>query len=104
METPRTWTLWAHNFGPRPKFPDGLFMHIGSKRYVELHGMKEPIVEVLLTEDPNGPYYGWLETGKETPHFIWPSEGQLDMCFPYGLKAEEEHGKGVPLRFSIQKK
>lgn len=93
--------MWAYDFGPDKEFPEHLYMYLGEKWWVELHGLEEPLVEVLVTEDPEGPYYGWLETGEEQPSMIWPSKIQFTMCFPYGPKVEEERDKGVSLRFNI---
>ena len=102
MASVRTWTLFACDYGSNNRGFDGqLFMHIGPEFYVKLHGLDEPIVEVLLTEDSDGPYYGWLATGEDSPSMIWPSEGQFSMCFPYGPKVAEDKGDGKPLRFRI---
>jgi hypothetical protein len=96
MSIPRTWTLWAHDHGTH-------FMNIGCRRYVEAHGLPEPIVEIILTEDPAGTYYGWLRTGRETPEMIYPHEALFTVCFPYGYKAEEAANEGRMLRFSAQR-
>lgn len=60
-----TWEMWAHSYG-------GKFWHCGPRRWVELHGLAHPIVEVVVTEDSEGEYWGWLETNKEVPRLIWP--------------------------------
>ena len=75
-------------------------MHIGAKHYVELHGLPEPIVEIILTEDSAGPYYGWLRTGSNEPEMIYPHESLFSVCFPYGYKIEVEKGEGQVLRFN----
>jgi len=103
MSEPRTWTLWAHDYGTDAKLPGRLFMHIGAKGYVRIHGLPEPM-EVEVTEDPEGPYHGWLETGEDTPSMIWPSQAQRDMCFAYGPKTEEDRGRGKMMRFTITAK
>ena len=99
-----TWTLWGYDYGHNTKLNDRLFLHIGPKRYVELHGLKEPIVEILATEDPEGAYHGWLPAGIATPCWIWPSQVQRDMCFPYGPKVAEEKGEGKRMRFTVRAK
>ncbi len=97
MNAPRTWNMWAHDYGK-------CFIHIGPKRYVELHGItSSPIVEIRLTEDTTGDYYGWLKTGQDTPTMIWPSEAQFSMCFAYGPNVEVERGEGQKLRFTVAK-
>lgn len=76
------------------------YYHASPDRWwVELHGVNEPIVPVRLRErtqdDPPSPYWGWV--GAECPQqyeMVWPAEVLLDMCFPYGPKAEEERGRG----------
>lgn len=70
--------------------------------WVRLHGSDE-VVQVRLRErtheDPpppaNGPdYWGWLAAGADEYSFVWPSRGQVEMCFPYGSAAESEAGQG----------
>lgn len=97
----RTWTLWAYDYGDHKDFPSHLFMHIGTKGYVKLHGIEKPIVKVQITEDINGAYFGWLDTGADAPSMIWPSQIQFNMCFPYGPEIEEKRGKGKSLRLAI---
>ena len=97
MNSPKQWKMWAH-------FYKNLFRHCGSKRYVEIHHIDEPIVPVVLTESPTGRYWGWLENdGKDTPTMIWPSKMQVEMCFPYGPKAESDRGRGRLIQLDIQK-
>lgn len=67
--------------------------------WVEIHGFDEPIVTVRIRErtpaDPPSPYWGWIASDEPDKYmFVWPSECQLDMCFPYGPKAEEARGEG----------
>ena len=91
-----SWIMWAHD-------EKGAFFHLGEKRWVELHGIDLPIVEVKVDVDKNGTYYGWLRSNRDVPTMIWPSKIQFEMCFPYGPKIEEEKGKGKVLRLSIKK-
>src|SRR5262245_28301977 len=53
-----TWRAFAHK-------KDGYFWHVGAKRWVELHGLTHPIVEVEVTLDPTGGYWGWHAAGEE---------------------------------------
>lgn len=93
------WELWAHDYGK------GFFMHIGPKRYVELHMIKDhPIVEVDVEEDPEGTYYGFIRTGKEVPVMIYPSKTLFDICFPYGLEVEERAGKGKIVKLKVTRR
>jgi hypothetical protein len=92
-------------FGPwrmfAPAFSDR-YWHFGTLAFVKLHYMSHPIVEVVLTVDPEGPYWGWLRAGAPAPTMIWPSWMQLDMCFPGGAQVEEELGRGLILRLSAR--
>lgn len=99
---PRTWRLWAHEC-ESGKDGTGAFRHIGKRRYVELHLMNYPIVEVNITEDKNGNYWGWLSKGENEPKMIWPSKAQFEVCFIYGPEMEVEHGKGEILRLRVEK-
>ena len=66
-------------------------------------GPNADIKEVNVTENPAGDYYGWKDKNGEI-EFIWPSEAQRDMCFPYGPKVEEDKGTGVRVRLSVTQK
>lgn len=88
------WQMFAHDYG-------GKFFHVGSRRYVELHYLSKPIVAVTVTEDPDGEYRGWIYADKDEPCMIWPSKGQLEICFPYGTQAAQERGSGRVVRLKI---
>jgi hypothetical protein len=96
---PRTWRMFAHD-------DDGRLTNLGPRRYVELHGLPYPIVEVELTEvtddDPTATHWGWMRTDADTPSMIWPSKPQFEVCFPYGYRAEEKAGKGRAMRFAVR--
>jgi len=103
VNAPRTWNLYAHA-------SRGTYWHIGNKRWVELHGLRDPIVPILVEEwvgdvrDPEVTHYGWEDAdkpGKVT--MIWPRVSNndrlppwmsLNMCFAYGIQAEIDAGKG----------
>lgn len=89
------WVMYAH------EYPKG-FMHIGSWKYVHLHMLADPIVEVVVREQEDGRYWGWMDSGKDRPTMIWPSEAQFRICFPYGPDAEEARGRGRILRLSVE--
>ena len=109
----RTWELWAH------RYANGKLWNVGKLRWVELHLIKEPIVPVLVEEvigDPLVPevsHYAWEanDTPRTHPAMIQirtgapnePSRAMmfLDMCFPYGLKAEVAAGRGKVLALRI---
>ncbi|GGK61657.1 hypothetical protein Sme01_03430 [Sphaerisporangium melleum] len=95
----QTWRMYAHDRG-------GTFYHLGDRRYVEAHGLRDPIVEVEAREvehdAPDGTHWGWLRTGEDTPIMIWPVRGMLSMCFPYGTDVEEQRGKGRVVRLAVR--
>jgi len=78
------------------------YAHFGSLNYIKMHYINEPIVEVILIEDKNGEYYGWIDTGKDIPCMVWKSEVVFSVCFPYGYKVNEKEGKGKHVRLSIK--
>jgi len=83
------------------KYPD-CYMHFGCYAYVKIHGLSYPIVEVELTENENGEYYGWIDSeGDLNGSLVWPSNAQTEMCFAYGSKIEEERGRGKKIRLSV---
>lgn len=57
---------------------------------------------VLVAEDPDGPYYGWIRADLDEPIMIQPREAMFRMQFPYGFESEEERGHGVHLRLTVQ--
>lgn len=77
-----------------------------------LYGAKpEDIIQVKCmvskdqTEQKPPDYWGWYNLEKErweTGGLLQPSLTQFKMCFPYGYKVEEEHGKGKAFRLDIK--
>ena len=57
-----------------------------------------------LKEGEESMYWAWWDNamGLFVPGFIWPSKGQVSMCFPYGPEIEEEKGRGKLLRVMIE--
>lgn len=75
--------------------------------WVQLHGFSEPIVTVRIREsrdeDPPSDYFGWIDSddpGEFT--FVMPCEGMLEMCFPYGSKAESDRGRGRKVNLIVE--
>ena len=99
-KNPRQWRMYAHRMTSSDK--GTYYLNFGDKRWVELFHFEEPIVPVLLTEDENGHYYGWMETGEDKPCMIWPSRIQRDTCFAYGMQAAIDHGKGQPIKLKVE--
>lgn len=100
------WPMWAH------RYDSGRFHTIGSKRYVELHQLAEPmfpvVVEEVDREDESGNAWGWMgfaygwRQADTEPVMIWSSWAQFSMCFPYGPEREEQAGKGRIVRLKVR--
>lgn len=79
--------------------------------YVTAHGHTAPI-SVVVTEDSQGRYWGWLSntnrdrtapaTYETYPAMIFEHEGLLSMCFPAGHQYEADRNAGRVLRLSIR--
>lgn len=95
----KSWDMYAHE-NTRDN-GEKWFAHVGEKKWVELHMLKEPIVAVKVTLDEKGTYWGWMHSSKDKPSMIYPSLKLLEMCFPYGLEIEVEHGNGKAVRLTI---
>ena len=52
-------------------------------------------------EDEETPYVGWLYPDGNIS-MIFPNRILLEICFPYGTKAETEHGNGRVIRIIIK--
>lgn len=99
---PKGWDMFAH------RMDDGERLHHvqPTSQMVALYGRGE-VVAVDVREIPSGSdatHYGWLEVGAKTPSMIWPSMVQLEMCFPYGMKAEVDRGRGRCVMLAIEEK
>ncbi len=98
-------------------------MHVGGKRYVELHYLPEPVVPVLVEEMIGDPlaaevtHYGWDDAGhpRDSPSMIQrrcsPKDSEparawmlLDMCFPYGIGAAIRRGEGKMVSLRITRR
>lgn len=47
-------------------------------------------------------YWGWFDNEEKKFTLIWAQLFLLDMCFPYGLKAEEERDRGKAYRLNVK--
>lgn len=92
--------------GEDRRHPGG-FLDFGHPAMVRMCG-REP-VEVVLTEDPDGGYYGWLQLAHlhypayDEPHMVQPHAGLFEMQFPYGSAAEVERGHGEVVRMRVER-
>lgn len=64
----------------------------------------KPIIQVEVSEgqDTPGSYWGWWDAGEQRFGIVWYRKFLVEMCFPYGTKAEEERGKGKLLPVNIK--
>lgn len=92
--------MWANDYGEAAR--SRRYNHVGCKRFVQAHYLKEPVVPVRVTEDPEGSHYGWIDTDATKPSMIFPHLIQFRCCFPYGLEAHEKAGKGRAVRLRIE--
>jgi len=74
-------------------------------KYVEVLKLCEPkvIYKVQLTISNEGTYWGWYDNEKQDITLVYYAEGLLDMCFPYGAKAEIDRGNGEIVRLKVVK-
>lgn len=73
-----------------------------SERTVLMCSTKK-IYKIDVREAKDGeetPYVGWLDP-EGNINFIFPNLILLEVCFPYGSKAEELHGRGKIIRVKI---
>ena len=69
---------------------------------IGIYGSGCGVSKVQVTEcaAEGAKYWAWWEQYKvydaKDAHFcmIWPSKALVEMCFAYGSKVEEEHGRG----------
>ena len=52
-------------------------------------------------ELPDADYWGWYEDRDEKFLMLYPQKFLLKMCFMYGMKVEEEKGKGKAYRLEV---
>lgn len=96
----------------------GEYKHFGiSELTASLYGDKvEDIIEVEVSIDedqtvPPSPqndpkanepdYWAWWDADKKRFGLIFGKHFLLNMCFPYGMKSEEERGRGKAYRVNV---
>jgi len=88
------------------------FHHPKSVKMCQDSREPHPIFKVEVSENadpnagqniggPSGSYWGWWNSEDNSFHFVFPSRLQVDMCFPYGAKAEEERGRGKMMPVNV---
>lgn len=100
MTAPREWTMYAQR---QTEIVDGReFMEFGDEQWVRMcYG--GDVVRVVLTEDPDGPYWGWIDyDDPDEPTMVQPHEGMFTMQFAYGPEAEAARGRGEIVRMTVE--
>ncbi len=64
---------------------------------------EDGVLLVRVTQDDNGPYWGWWDAGQQEVCMIFRSQMILEVCFMYGSKAAEESGEGRVTRVRIER-
>lgn len=94
------WTMWAM---PTDIHETREYLNVHSDRRTTAAYWsqdKVSIVQVTVTEDPDGQYLGWIDADREVPTLI-QYHTLYSMQFPYGPKAEEERGRGRTVTLRI---
>ncbi len=98
----RTWVYWAHPHRDEHRGLD-TFRHVFPTKFqVSLCG-SEPPVQVLLTEDPEGPWWSWEDFSKNEISMIYPHRYLLEMCSPDFFDRDISQGRGQMLRLQISR-
>lgn len=77
-----------------------------SKLQVQMCGVgNEDIVKVKVSQalyNEVTTHYGWWDNKDNCFCMIFESYHQLAMCFPYGIKDEEERGRGLACNLKVE--
>lgn len=93
----RSTELFAH------RRADGTFEDFfGNTSALGLCGHKKDIFRVRVTEDPEGPMWGWWCSRTSRHTMIFAHKDKFEICFPYGSKASEQAGQGEVVRLRVE--
>ena len=95
-----SWRMFAVRLG------DGLLHYVEhDRRSVAMCGLPEPILDVqarlVEDDDPEATHWAWIATGETQPTMVFPAWVLFSICFPYGPKTEQDHGKGRIVRLAV---
>lgn len=93
-----SWEMFAAPMG------DDDWTGLGSEWYARQYATDRKPVPVLVVEDPEGDYLGWIEETKGStgePEMIQRKE-IFSIQFPYGYQDEEAAGRGRAVRLTIK--
>lgn len=66
-------------------------------------GGNDPIHRVRITTDADGSFWSWWNAEKSRHDFTWSHRDGVEICFPYGSKAEEDRGRGKVVRVRVER-
>ena len=70
---------------------------IVSLEMIPAENQELPADEIQMEVD----YWGWYDERQQRFTLIFPKRFLLNMCFPYGMKAEEDLGRGKSYRLQV---
>lgn len=83
----------ASVYGDKPEDIETLKMKISNEQTIPKLNNKYKVAD----------YWGWYDNEKKKFTLIYAQYFLLNICFPYGLKAQEERGDGKAYRLEIIK-
>ena len=99
-EVPKPGHIW-YMFAGRDK-KTGELRHFGVNEMYPRRFGHELVVRARLAEDPEGPYFGWLDTEEAPPRLIQPHWHAFAAQFAYGPEAKERAGQGRTVRLDAR--
>jgi hypothetical protein len=95
------WLRWAHRATSRQQ--EAYYMNFWPDvRSVSFYGLPYPIVQVRLIEDPEGPYWGWVYTGKTEVELVQPHKASFWVQFGYSPEVVMSEGKGRIVHLTVE--
>lgn len=101
MRTEQEFFAFRFSLGPYAgsgKF-HGFYYH---EKIARMNGGGKTPIKVKVVADEAGDYFTWWDAEKDDFHFTAYAKGLVDMCFPYGSRVEEEHGRGKVIRCRVE--
>lgn len=99
-------TFFARKSKVNPRTEEEVFLHIEHDiNLVKMYG-SGPYYKIVLRESDGSEspkYFGWKDLKRCEYTMIFPFEGLVRMCFPYGVEAEEKEGRGRLVGFILEK-
>lgn len=106
VKQPRRTIMYCHKY-ENDRFQDGFWYGDfepcpGTTALYDDH--EKPVLKVLVKEskEEKGSYWGWWDNSEKAFSIVLHDKSLIEICFPYGSKAEEERGNGHLLPVSIE--